>query len=154
MRAAKNISVPVVALALLLIFLALPRYGHGQSDSSRDLGKYIVHYSAISTNQLLPAMAKRYAIARDANHGLLNIAIEEKGGGSRMVRADVSARVGDLLGHDQPIPMRETSEAGEIDYLGVFELNGSGTYHFTVRVTLPGATQPNVVKFNRDYVVD
>ncbi len=154
MRAAHKTSVTLVVLALLLILLASPRHGHGQSDSSQDVGKYIVHYSAISTNQLLPAMARRYGINRDANHGLLNIAIEEKGGESHMVRVDVSARVGDLLGHDQVIRMRETSEDGEIDYLGVFELNGSGTYHFSVRLTLPGETQPHVIKFNTDYVVD
>ncbi len=154
MRTAHKLGVLAIAIALLLVLLLLPRHGGGQSISTQDFGRYVVHYSAISTNQLPESMAKRYAIARDASHGLLNVAVEEKGDGSRMVSADVSARVGDLLGHDQPLRMRETSEGGEIDYLGVFELNGSGTYRFSVRVTLPGATQPQVFMFNRDYVVD
>ncbi len=67
---------------------------------------------------------------------------------------DITASVGDLTGHDKPVRMRETTEAGDIDYLGQFDLDGSGTYVFTVRISPPGQTAPFVVKFTQDFVID
>ena len=154
MRLAHKFSVLMVALTVPVALLLLPCLSHGQDTASKDIGNYIIRYSAISTNQLLPEMAQRYGIKRDANRGLLNIAVQEKNAGAHMVHADVSARAGDLLGHSQPVRFHETSENGEIDYLGVFDLSGSGSYHFSVRVVPPGATQPYVIEFNRDFVID
>jgi hypothetical protein len=163
MRIAHKIGVLLAAIALLVILLLLPR--HGQGQSVQDFGDYIVHYSAITTNQLVGSVAKQYGIERSDRRGLLNIAVEAKTGGesrliqsnmiqSRMIRADVSASVGDLSGHVSPVHLRETSENGDIDYLGEFPLTGSGSYMFNVKVIPPGGTRPYVVKFSRDYVVD
>jgi hypothetical protein len=153
MRIAHKVGVLLAAIALLLVLLLLPRPGHAQQ--TQDFGDYIVHYSAITTNQLLAEIAKSYGIERSASRGLLNIAVQAKGSGeTHMVGADVSAEVSDLTGHRTPIRLRETSENGDIDYLGEFPLSGSGAYIFTVKVTPAGRTQPYVVKFNQDYVVD
>ena len=153
MRVAHKVGVLIAAIALLLILLLLPR--HGQGAQTQDFGDYIVHYSAISTNQLVAAVAKSYGIERSDRRGLLNIAVQSKGGtDAHMVGATVSAEVADLSGHRTPIQVRETQENGDIDYLGEFELSGSGAYIFTVKVTPPGHLQPYVVKFNQDYFVD
>ena len=71
-----------------------------------------------------------------------------------MVDAEISAEISDLTGHHAPISMRETSENGDVDYLGEFALSGSGAYIFTVKVTPRGRSQPYVLRFNQDYVVD
>ena len=158
MRIAHKIGVLLAAIALLVILLLLPRHGRGQS--AQDFGDYIVHYSAITTNQLVDSVARQYAIERSDRRGLLNIAVQAKAGGaarlieSHMIRADISATVGDLSGHVSPIHLRETSENGDIDYLGEFPLSGSGSYVFDVKVIPPGGTRPYSVKFSRDYVVD
>jgi len=152
MRIAHKVGVALVAIALMLVLLLIPRHGRGQS--TQDVGDYVVHYSAISTQQLPPAAAAQYGIARAGNRGLLNIALEAKHNAAQMVRAEVSATVSDLTGHAHAIHFRETDEDGAFDYLGEFPLDGSGSYVFSVSVIPPGATQPYVVKFNRDYVVD
>ncbi len=158
MRIAHKIGVLIIAIALLLVLLLLPR--HSQGQSSQDVGNYIVRYSAITTAQLQPEMATHYGIERSEKHGLLNIALQAKnsagsdGTGPDMVRADVSASVGDLSGHANPIRFVETNEDGAFDYLGEFPLSGSGTYVFNVKITPPGGTQPYIVKFSHDYVVD
>ncbi len=142
-----------IAIALLSVLLLSPRYGHGAQE--QDFGDYIVHYNAISTNQLMPDVARNYGIERSDHRGLLNIAVETKSAGeTHMVGADVSAEVSDLSGHRTPIRLRETSENGDIDYLGEFPLSSSGTYIFSVKITPPGHALPYVVKFNQDYVVD
>lgn len=152
MRIAHKIGVLLAAIALLLILLLVPRHGRGQS--TQDIGDYVVRYSAISTEHLAPAMAAKYGISRGHDRGLLNIAVEQKASHSRMVRADVSATVSDLTGHQQVVVFTETEEGGQFDYLGQFTFSGSGSYLFTVNVTPPGATQPHVIKFNQDYVAD
>ena len=152
MRVAHKVSVALVAIALMLLLLLIPR--HGQGQSTQDLGDYVVHYSAITTQQLPADAASQYGIARAGDRGLLNVAVEAKRGEASMVRANVSATVSDLTGHARPVRFRETSENGAFDYLGEFPLNGSGSYLFTVNVTPPGAAHAYVVKFNRDYIVD
>ncbi|MDR3389195.1 MAG: DUF4426 domain-containing protein [Rudaea sp.] len=154
MRVAHKVGVFILAIVVLLVLLLLPRHGQG-AQTQQDFGDYIVHYSAITTNQLVADVAKTYGIERSAWRGLLNIAVQAKGGeDARMVDAEVSAEVSDLTGHRLPIRLRETSENGDVDYLGEFGLNGSGTYVFTVRITPPGHVQPYLVRFNQDYVVD
>jgi hypothetical protein len=155
MRVAHKVGVLIAAIALLLILLLLPRHGQGAQSSTQDFGDYIVHYSAISTNQLLAEVAKSYGIERSARRGLLNVAVQAKGNDpAHMIGAVVSAEVADLTGHHTPIAVRETSENGDVDYLGEFPLDSSGAYIFTVKVTPAGHVQPYVVKFNQDYIVD
>jgi hypothetical protein len=153
MRVAHKVGVLIAAIALLLILLLLPRYGQGAQSNTQDFGDYIVHYSAISTNQLMADVAKSYGIERSSRHGLLNIAVQAKSN-THMIGATVSAEVADLSGHHTPIQVRQTSENGDVDYLGEFPLESSGAYIFTVKVTPPGHAQAYVVKFNQDYVVD
>lgn len=151
MRIAHKVSVALIALALMLFLLLVPQHGRGQSQ---DFGDYVVHYSAISTQQLPADAAAQYGIARAADRGLLNVAVEAKHADAAMVRATVSGTVSDLTGHAQPVQFHETNENGAFDYLGEFPLSGSGSYLFTVNVTPPGAARAYTVKFNRDYVVD
>ena len=148
MRVAHKVSVALVAIALMLLLLLIPR--HGQGQSTQDLGEYVVHYSAITTQQLPADAANQYGITRAADRGLLNVAVQAKNADASMVRANVSA----LTGHAQPVHFHETSEHGAFDYLGDFPLNGSGSYLFTLNVTPPGTAHAYIVKFNRDYIVD
>jgi hypothetical protein len=114
-------------------------------------GDVTLHANALSTMQLMPAMAKQYGISRDAKHGLLNVSVEQAG---HTVSANVTAQVGDLTGHMRALPLRETAENGDIDYLGEFAIDASGTYVFTVTAKLPGQSQPFTAKFTQDLVVD
>jgi hypothetical protein len=162
MRIAHKVGVTLIAIALMLLLLLVPRHGHSETDVSdlvvnRDsvFGDYVVRCSAISTDQIADSVARQYGIERSARRGLLNVSVELKtADATHTTHADVSAEVSDLIGHRTPIRVRETNENGDIDYLADFPLTGSGTYVFTVKVTPQGQAQPYVVKFNQDYVVD
>ncbi len=140
--------------AAILAVIAFVAAHPSRADSSQTFGDYIVRYNAIGTNDLLPAMARQYGIERSSRRGLLNISVESDIATSHTVNADITADVGDLTGHATHVAMRETSENGDIDYLGEFALDGSGTYLFTVKVAVPGKAQPFVVRFTHDFVVD
>lgn len=153
MRVAREIGL-LIAPVVLLLALLLPRTGH--ADQSATYGDVTVRYSAISTDQLVDAVARSYGIERSKRNGLVNIAVEQRqaGGAGTMIAAAVSGSVADLAGHSRPIRFRETREEGSVDYLGEFPVDGSGTYVFTISVTPPGHAQPYTVTFNRDYVLD
>ena len=136
----KNILIALLAIAPMIAFA-----------DDHPFGDVTIHANAISTMQLLPAMAKQYGIARDAQHGLLNVSIEQAG---HTISASVTAQVGDLTGHARPLALRETAENGDVDYLGEFAIDGSGTYVFTVTATIPGKSQPLTARFTQDLVVD
>ena len=152
MRVAHKIGIAIVVVVVLIVLLLLPRRGAGQSG--RDFGDCIVYYSAVPTEQLLAEVAHRYGIERSPHRGLLNIAIEDKHDTAHTISAAVSADVSDLTGHRQHFDVRETAENGDIDYLGEFSLQGTGTYLFTVRIARPGHDRPYVLTFSQDYVVD
>ena len=133
---------------LLALLILAPAFSFADD---REFGDVTIHANALSTMQLLPAMAKQYNIARDAKRGLLNVSIEQAG---HTISASVTAQVGDLTGHARALPLRETAENGDVDYLGEFAIDSSGTYVFTVTATLPGKAQPLVAKFTQDLVVD
>jgi hypothetical protein len=141
----------IVLLAIAALCVA-PIIVH--AGSGKDFGDYIVRCNAISTLQLVPAIAKQYGIERSAKRGLLNISVESETGTAHTVSANVAATVGDLTGHDKPIAVRETSENGDIDYLAEFPLDSSGTFVFTIKVTPTGRTQPFVMKCTQDLLAD
>jgi len=171
MRTHHKIAVAVTVIIVLLLALLIPRTGH--ADQTAAFGDIVVRYSAISTDQLFPAVAQSYGIERSNHNGLVNIAIEKKDGADagEMIAAVVTGKVADLTGHSRPIRFRETNEDGAVDYLGEFAIDASGTYVFTINVSPDrspsasramdgrerpkvGQTAPYTVKFNRDYAVD
>lgn len=153
-RTHHKIAIAVAVIVVLLLALLLPRTGH--ADQSVAFGDVLVRYSAISTDQLVAEVARRYGIERSPRNGLVNIAIERKSGDAEpaLIAATVSGSVAELTGRPQPIHFRETREEGAIDYLGEFAIGAGGTYVFTIQVTPPGRAQPYTVRFNRDYVLD
>src|SRR3954462_5183911 len=96
-------------IALLIgLFLALvPRAGRSQYE--QDFGAVVVHYSALPTERLLPAMAKSYGIERARNRGLVNIAIERKGSETATipVHATVEGRAVSIGGDTTVLRFRE-----------------------------------------------
>jgi hypothetical protein len=154
MRTHHKIAVAVTVIIVLLLALLIPRTGH--ADQTAAFGDIVVRDSAISTDQLFPAVAQSYGIERSNHNGLVNIAIEKKDGADagEMIAAVVTGKVADLTGHSRPIRFRETNEDGAVDYLGEFAIDASGTYVFTINVSKVGQTAPYTVKFNRDYAVD
>src|SRR5262252_3057525 len=99
-------------LVLALVLALLPFAAHSQYEQT--FGDATVHYSALSTERLLPAMAKSYGIAQSASRGLVNVAIERKAadGQTTPVRATVTGNAVSVGGDSAPLKFRELVEDG------------------------------------------
>ena len=80
MRVAHKIGLLIGLIAPMLLALLVPRTG--RADQSATFGDIVVRYSAISTDQLFPAVARSYGIERSKRNGLVNIAVERKSAGA------------------------------------------------------------------------
>ena len=74
--------------------------------TSADIGNHVVHFSAQTTDQLPPAVAREYNIVRSKNIAMLNVSVLQKPDNTP-VTADVSVRTVNLTGQLKNITMRE-----------------------------------------------
>jgi hypothetical protein len=147
----------LATIGLALALLPFP----ARSQYEQTFGDMTVHYSALSTARLLPAMAKAYGIARSERRGLVNIAIEKKaaGGKTAPVRATVAGKAASLGGDSAPLRFRELVEDGTVSYISEFPLSAPDTYTFSITVTPEtaapeGAAPAYTMKFSQDFVAD
>ncbi len=127
-----------------------------RSQYEQTFGDMTVHYSALSTARLLPAMAKSYGITQSGSRGLVNVAIERNAGDGKTtpVRATLAGTAKSLGGDSAPLRFRELVEDGTVSYISEFPLNAPDTYTFTITVTPEGTTPAYTLKFNQDFVAD
>ena len=134
------------------IVLALLPFA-ASSQYRQEFGTVLAHYSAISTEHLLPEMAKHYGIARSRDRGLVNLALE-RAGTTDSVRAAVSGSATAISGEKKEIRFREIVEEGTVSYIGEFALSAPDTYTFTIAITPENTTTPYMLKFTQDFVRD
>jgi hypothetical protein len=140
-----------IALALALSLLPFA----ARSQYEQTLGDLTVHYSALSTQHLLPEMAKHYGLSRSASRGLVNVAIERTSGDAKTtpVRATLTGKATSLGGDNAPLAFRELVEDGTVSYIGEFPLSAPDTYTFTVTIT-PENGAAQTLKFSQDFVAE
>lgn len=139
-------------LALLLALTVAP----AQAGGTEDVGKYLVHYNALSTDQLAPAVASAYGVVRSRNRALLNIAVTRKEDGTtgRPVEALVNVDAANLSGQTKSVRMRmikEEGEPGAIYYIAEINVADGETLVFDVKVTPEGGTQTYTVHFKQQF---
>ena len=139
----------VLALSLAALVAAPP--AEAQSVSS---GEITVHYSAIPTTTLTPAVATQYGITRSASRALVNVAVRKgKPGADVAVPSTVTAWVTNLNGQRQSMTMREVKEGEAIYYLGETRINDNETLSFEIEVRPAGAKAPIRATFRQEFFV-
>ncbi len=125
-------------------------------STSKDIGDWIVHFNAQSTDQLPPEVANAYNIARSKNRAMLNVSIIREADGISIPGA-VSVRTVNLTGQLKNVPMRRIDEPGEppaIYYIGTTPVANRETLNFDITVTPEGAEQASQVRFQRQFYTD
>ena len=128
--------------------------------ASADIGNHVVHFSAQSTDQLPPAMARQYNIVRSKNRAMLNVSVIRKSDGLP-VEAEVSVRTVNLTGHLKNVTMRKVTEdpQGSATFLAIYYIGDTTVANrevlvFDISIKPDGEEKASDVRFKRQFYSD
>ncbi len=124
--------------------------------TSADIGDHIVHFSAQTTDQLPPAIAREYNIVRSKNRAMLNVSVLRESDGVP-VTADVSVNTVNLTGQLKNVTMRKIEEPGEtlaIYYIGDTTVANREVLNFDISIRPDGEDEVSKVRFQREFFSD
>ncbi len=124
--------------------------------SSKDFGDYVLHFNALTTDQLEPEVAKQYDIVRSKNRALLNISIVKKASGSvgQSVSGSVSASATNLTGQLKNLTLREVKNGSAVYYIGDIAVANGETLIFNIDATPINETSRFSVRFKHQFYAD
>lgn len=110
------------------------------AEISQKFGPFEVHYNALTTDELLPEVARTYKIERSKTRGLLTMSVLKQNnvGVASPVPAKITVYVTNLNQQLANVTMREIKEGTAIYYLGDFRVVPPDTLKFTATVEVPG----------------
>jgi hypothetical protein len=116
----------------LLILFALPL----RAEQAKDLGDYVVHYIAFTTDTLPPEVARNYGITRSRSRGMINITVLKKGAGiaGKPVPAAVEVSAVNMSNQYRSVPVREIRDGEAIYYIGEFNVSNEDALDFHIQV--------------------
>ncbi len=152
-----------ILIALSLIWLVGACGGPGESANvpvaqpaeatSADIGDHVVHFSAQSTDQLPPEVARAYNIVRSKNRAMLNVSVLSEAD-NRPVTASVTVKTVNLTGQLKNITMRQIDEQDAIYYIGEVPVANRETLIFDISITPEGVDTASSVRFKRQFFTD
>jgi hypothetical protein len=152
-----------ILIALSLLGLVSACGGPGESAdipeaqpagaTNADIGDHVVHFSAQSTDQLSPEVARAYSIVRSKNRAMLNVSVLAEADNTP-VNAVVSVKTVNLTGQLKNVTMREITEGNAIYYIGEVAIANRETLVFDISVTPEGTTQASDLRFKRQFFTD
>lgn len=121
--------------------------------TSNDFGAYVLHFNALSTDQLTPEVAKQYGIVRSKNRAMLNVSIVQKieGTTGQSVPGAVSASVNNLTGQAKNLTLREVQAGSAVYYIGDVAVANGETLIFNVDATPINETSRFSVRFSQQF---
>ena len=156
-------TIRTVLAALPLLGLLAACGGPGESAdvpeaqpagaTNADIGDYIVHFSAQSTDQLPPEVARAYNIVRSKNRAMLNVSVIREADRAP-VTAAVSVKTVNLTGQLKDVTMRQINEQDAIYYIGETPVANRETLIFDISVQPEGAEKASDVRFKRQFYTD
>ena len=119
----------------------------------KDIGDHVVHFSALTTDQLPAEVARAYSIVRSPESAMLTVSVilEED---NSSVPADVDVKVVNLTGQLKNVSMRRINEQEAIYYIGETSVANRETLIFDITVTPEGVQGPSEIRFKREFFTD
>jgi len=122
-------------------------------STSADIGDHVVHFSAQSTDQLPPEVARAYNIVRSKNRAMLNVSVLSETD-NRPVTASVTVKTVNLTGQLKNITMRQIDEQDAIYYIGEVPVANRETLIFDISIIPEGVDTASEVRFKRQFFTD
>jgi hypothetical protein len=123
------------------------------AEISQKFGSLEIHYNALTTDELLPEVARSYKIERSKTRGLVTMSVltRNKLGALTPVPAKISVYVTNLNQQLANVTMREINEGTAIYYLGEFRVAPPDTLKFTATVEVAGEPKREMVFIQKFY---
>ena len=128
-------------------------------ESFADVGDHVVHFNAITTDQLPAEYARNYGITRSPNSAMLNVSIIGKAD-DLPVPGEVSVKVVNLTSQLKDVEIRRIDEPGTGDafdaiyYVGIVDIRNREVLVFDVSVKPEGAESAESLRFTRQFFTD
>jgi hypothetical protein len=122
------------------------------AEISQKFGPLEIHYNALTTDELLPEVARAYKIERSKTRGLVTMSVLKQNpvGAPTPVPAKITVYVTNLTQQLANVEMREIKEGTAIYYLGEFRVVPPDTLKFTATVEVAGEPRRELV-FNQTF---
>ncbi len=123
---------------------------------SQTFGGYTVHYIAVNSTFLAPAIAAQYKIVRSKRHAFLNIAVlrNNAGGSTTPVTAKLSGGLSNLMQQSSKIAFNEIHEGDAIYYIGEFDFSNAETLRFKIDVQPEGTGSSHTLEWTTQLYSD
>ena len=124
--------------------------------TSKAFGDYVMHFNAISTDQLPPEVARAYNIVRSKNRAMLTVSIIKnvEGAPGASQAGTVNATAANLTGQIKNLTLREIREDDAIYYIGDVAVANSETLVFNIDAVPENQTDRLSVRFSRQFFAD
>ncbi|MBL0163429.1 MAG: DUF4426 domain-containing protein [Xanthomonadales bacterium] len=145
----------LICSLLGLSLMACAACAFADSSGTQTFGRYLVHYSALSTQLLNEQMAKQYSIERSPKRGLINLSVQKVAADetTSAVAATISGEATNLTGQKTPITIREIPDL-YVSYIGLFDVVAPDTYTFALTIKPEGSDQILSLRFNKNFVAE
>jgi hypothetical protein len=122
-------------------------------ETSKDIGDFVVHFSAQSTDQLSTDIARAYNIVRSKDRAMLTVSVVRKDD-DQSVPATITVKTVNLTGQLKNITMRRIDEQDAVYYVGETPVANRETLIFDISVMPEGATAASEMRFKREFYTD
>jgi len=167
MRTSKTLTLTFLLISLIFLGACDQQSASSQSNSSRityeanehdrQIGNYIVHINALTTDQLPSEVARGYKISRSKNRAMLNISVQEKQADAETpVTASINVVAKNLSNQQKNVVIREIQESDPIAiyYIGELPVSNEETITFELNVTPAGATAPLLLSYSQQFFTE
>ncbi|MGK2953451.1 MAG: DUF4426 domain-containing protein [Thiobacillus sp.] len=122
------------------------------AEIAQKFGPIEIHYNALTTNDLMPEVARAYKIDRSKTRGMVTMSVlkQNEVGALSPLPAKLTIYATNLNQQLTNIEMREIKEGSAIYYLGEFRVTPPDTLKFTATVEVNGQPTREVV-FNQKF---
>ncbi|MEM7082436.1 MAG: DUF4426 domain-containing protein [Pseudomonadota bacterium] len=162
-----NRSLHIVAIGVLFALTACQKAPETRSAENvptakpaaprtLESGDYVVHYNAVTTDQLPQEAARAYGLSRSKSQVLLNVVLHQKTAGSdtQSTSGKVSAKANNLTGQLKNLEMREIRDGDVVYYIGQTSISDGEYLTFKIEVLPDGETSPINVTFQQQFHTD
>lgn len=139
------------AAALLLLAVTLLTAGQASAEQKKQLGPWDVHYIAMPSTMIDPAIAKAYQLERTKFQGLVNISVIKTADQSSQ-QVSIEGVAKNLLGQQKELVFREVIEGKAIYYLAQLPYRNEERFVLTLQIKQGNTSQQ--LQFNHTFYVE